>query len=79
MFIRPGKGAQGLAGKNRKLDTRMKKKKYISPRVLNTENVLLENNLLAGSVVNKNSAVQTKGQEVVSYDFQSSDFNQVWE
>ena len=57
----------------------MKKKQYISPRVLNTENVQLEDNLLAGSVVNKNSAVQTKGQEVVPYDFQTSDFNQVWE
>lgn len=79
MFIRPGKGAQGLAGKNRKLDTRMKKKKYISPRVLNTENVQLEDNLLAGSVVDKNTEVKTTGQEVVSYDFSGSSFNQSWE
>lgn len=57
----------------------MSKKMYRAPGVLKTVTVLLEKDLLAGSVVNKNSAVQTKGQEVVPYDFQTSDFNQVWE
>ena len=53
---------------------------YRTPGVLKTVTVLLEKDLLAGSVVNKNTKVQTKGQEVVSYDFSNaSDFNQTWE
>ena len=57
----------------------MKKGTYSAPRVLKTATVQTEGCILAGSVVNKNSAVQTKGQEVITYDFQTSDFNQVWE
>lgn len=57
----------------------MKSKNYISPRVLNTGNVLLENNLLAGSVVTKDTKIETMGQEVKNYDFSGSSFNQVWE
>ena len=58
----------------------MSKKMYRAPGVLKTVTVLLEKDLLAGSVVNKNTKVQTKGQEVVSYDFSDgTTFNQTWE
>ena len=58
----------------------MSKKMYRTPGVLKTVAVQLEKDFLAGSVVNKSTNVQTKGQEVVAYDFsKASDFNQVWE
>lgn len=57
----------------------MNMKKYLAPRVLNTVDVLLEEDFLAGSVVTKDTKVQTKGQEVQSYDFSDTQFNQVWE
>ena len=39
----------------------------------------LETPILAGSVVNKSSKIETTGQEVIEYDFNDSSFNQVWE
>ena len=54
-------------------------KKYLAPRVLNTVDVLLEEDFLAGSVVTKDTEVKTTGQEVVTHDFSNSSFNQVWE
>ena len=57
----------------------MNMKKYLAPRVLNTVDVLLEEDFLAGSVVTKDTEVKTTGQEVVSHDFSDSSFNQVWE
>ena len=57
----------------------MNKKKYLAPRVLNTVDVLLEEDFLAGSVVTKDTQVKSTGQEVVSHDFSDTSFNQVWE
>lgn len=57
----------------------MSKRIYKTPSVLKTVTVCLEKDLLGASVVNKESKVQTKGQEVVSYDFSQSSFNQEWE
>ena len=57
----------------------MNKKKYLAPRVLNTVDVLLEEDFLTGSVVTKDTQVKTTGQEVVSHDFSDTSFNQVWE
>ena len=57
----------------------MNMKKYLAPRVLNTVDVLLEEDFLAGSVVTKDTEVKTTGQEVVTHDFSNSSFNQVWE
>ena len=54
-------------------------RKYSSPAVLKEVPICFETRLLAGSVVTKDTGVQTKGQEVVEYNFQSPDFNQVWE
>ena len=57
----------------------MNKKKYLAPRVLNTVDVLLEEDFLTGSVVTKDTQVKSTGQEVVSHDFSDTSFNQVWE
>ena len=57
----------------------MKKQNYNAPCILRTATVQMDGCILAGSVVNKSTAVQTKGQEVVTYDFSDSSFNQVWE
>lgn len=57
----------------------MNKKKYLAPCVLNTVDVLLEEDFLTGSVVTKDTQVKTTGQEVVSHDFSDTSFNQVWE
>ena len=56
----------------------MQKKKYVAPRVLNAVPVLMESEILAGSVADK-AAVKTMGQEVVTYDFEDSSFNHQWE
>ena len=57
-----------------------KKLSYISPAIRKCVSVELEASLLAGSVVSNSSSIQTKGQEVVSYDFSDgSTFNSVWE
>lgn len=52
---------------------------YSAPCILRAATVQMDRCILAGSVVDKNTAVQTKGQEVVTYDFSASSFNQVWE
>ena len=57
----------------------MSKRMYRTPGVMKTVDVQLEKDLLAGSVVKKDTKVQTKGQEVASYDFSQSSFNQDWE
>lgn len=57
----------------------MDKKKYLAPCVLKTVEVLSEEDILAGSVVTKDSEIKTTGQEVVEYDFSDTSFNQVWE
>lgn len=57
----------------------MKKKYYVAPRVMKTASVFSEGSLLAGSVVTKDTKIETMGQEVKSYDFSGSSFNQIWE
>lgn len=58
----------------------VRKLAYIAPAVINRVSVELETPILAGSVVNNSTTIQTTGQEVVEYNFgNSSDFNQVWE
>ena len=52
---------------------------YHSPSVLREVTVLLENSLLAESVVNKNTDIQTTGQKVQSVDFSAPTFNHQWE
>ena len=54
-------------------------KKYLAPCVLKIVPVLLEEDILAGSVVTADTEVKTTGQEVKSYDFSETSFNQVWE
>ena len=56
-----------------------KKFNYIAPDILKQVSVYLENGILAGSVVTKDSNVQTAGQQTETYDFSASSFNQVWE
>lgn len=58
-----------------------KKLNYIAPDILKQVSVYLENGILAGSVVTKDSNIQTAGQQTETYDFSasSSSFNQVWE
>ena len=58
----------------------MKKTKYVSPVVLQSVSLEMEEGILAGSVAN-NASVQTTGQEVVTYDFSpsSTTFNHEWE
>ena len=57
----------------------MSKRMYKTPVVLKTVTVCLERDLLGESLVTKDTKVQTKGQDVVSYDFSGSSFNQEWE
>ena len=52
---------------------------YITPAVIKRVSVELESPVLAGSVVTKDSQIQTTGQEVETHDFSGSSFNQVWE
>ena len=56
------------------------KNDYITPRVLKTLTVAMENDLLLGSVVTKDTQVQSTGQETQSIDFSSdASFNHSWE
>ena len=57
----------------------LRKRRYISPAIIRTVSVELENEILAGSTVQPDSEVKTVGQEVVTMDFSQSSFNQVWE
>ena len=54
------------------------KEKYLSPVIKERVSLFLEGQILTGSVVNKDTSVQTKGQEVVQYDFSTSGFNSSW-
>ena len=54
------------------------KKSYSPPRVLQVMEFELENNLLSGSQ-ELNTEVYSTGQEVVTKDFDSGDFNFNWE
>jgi hypothetical protein len=60
----------------------MKKTKYVSPVVLQSVSLEMEEGILAGSAITSSTNVQTTGQEVVTYDFtpsSSSPFNHEWE
>ena len=56
----------------------MKKTKYVSPVVLQSVSLEMEEGILAGSVADS-TKVQTTGQEVQTYDFNDDSFNHVWE
>lgn len=73
--------ARGNTRKNiGKIDTSiMQKKVYNAPCVLRTLPVELENDLLTGSVIKSESNVKATGQQVDSYDFSGTQFNQDWE
>lgn len=58
------------------------KKTYMTPVVLTEVGVVLEKDLLLGSVVDNISKVETTGQKVENYDFgidNSSSYNFTWE
>lgn len=56
-----------------------KKLNYIAPGIIKQVSVCLENGILAGSVVTKDSSIKTAGQQTETYDFSDPSFNQVWE
>ena len=57
------------------------KKSYIAPSVMRQTDVCLESAMLVASVVNKVTTIESKGQEVVQYNFDSpgNTFNHTWE
>lgn len=54
----------------------MKKKNYGTPTILQETRIVLEQNLMA-SVVD-NLTVESTGQEVETFDFNSTEFNHTW-
>lgn len=52
---------------------------YKAPKILRKVTVELECPILAGSVVSKETTIETAGQQVEQRDFSTSGFNQVWE
>ena len=57
----------------------MKLKRYIAPCVKKLVAVEVETDLLAGSVVTPDTQVRATGQQVDSYDFSDTQFNQNWD
>ena len=58
----------------------VKKMTYMAPVVRKRISVELETAILTGSVVNKDSNIQTAGQKVETFDFSdASTFNTSWE
>lgn len=51
---------------------------YEAPKIKKIVELRPEQDILAGSVVEK-AEVTSMGQEVVEYDFSSDEFNQEWE
>ena len=57
-----------------------RKKKYMTPDILEKLTLELEAEILSSSVVVEDATtVETKGQKVENYDFTDSSFNQSWE
>lgn len=52
---------------------------YIAPSVLKQVTVMLEGNLLAASLAEKVSGVESKGQDLVIHDASAVTFNHTWE
>lgn len=52
---------------------------YTPPRVLKTIGVQLELSFLEASVVNRQTKIETAGQEVEEHDFATTGFNSTWE
>jgi hypothetical protein len=58
----------------------VKKSLFESPAIVKVVHVAYENDILVGSVVKGGKTeVQTTGQQVKSYDFSDTSFNQDWE
>ena len=55
------------------------KLKYKAPVVLREVPVSLEEDMLVGSVVTKETTIETAGQQVETKSFNTEGFNQVWE
>ena len=56
----------------------MKKKKFLSPLILQEVRISTENNFLA-SVVENLAPVESTGQQVAEHDFSQETFNHNWE
>ena len=57
-----------------------RKKKYMTPGILDRLTLELEAEILSSSVVaEETTTVETKGQKIENYDFTDSSFNQSWE
>lgn len=56
-----------------------KKLTYTAPAVLDDLALELEAEILGASVVTDDTVVETEGQQIETYDFSDSSFNQVWE
>lgn len=62
------------------MEKKVKKSLFESPAIVQVIHVAYENDILAGSVVKTSqSEVKTNGQEVKSYNFSDTSFNQDWE
>ncbi len=55
------------------------KRRYESPLIIKTVQVLIQQNLLAGSVVTKDTKIETAGQQVETKSFDATGFNSTWE
>ena len=54
---------------------------YSAPRVLEKVSVFLDREILVASVVDKVPTIESKGQDIVQYDYSdpSNNFNHTWE
>ncbi len=57
----------------------MRKERFESPAVIQVLELDYDREIMAGSVVTVDSEVKTTGQEVKTYDFSDTSFNQDWE
>lgn len=55
------------------------KEKYVAPCIKRKVTLHLEDGILAGSVVNKKTTIETAGQKVETKDFSDTGFNSTWE
>ncbi len=62
------------------MEKKVNKPLFESPAIVKVVHVAYENDILTGSVVRTSETeVKTNGQEVKSYDFSDTSFNQDWE
>ena len=56
-----------------------RKMKFDSPRVLQEKHLLLEPELMAGSIVESIESIRSTGQETIDLNFSESTFNHNWQ